>query len=146
MPPKDFYTPYAKNSMESVPFRDAEEAWFWFMAAQSARNDGARVIAGAALYPRPCEPLDILKVVDRLYRGRRLVRDHLLVLRHYGRRHMPPDMRRLKEQRAHELWTEALTRIESVLESKGIVEKRTQPHMNWVAEALVFENHILNRR
>lgn len=141
MPPKDFHTLYTGKPSGSVPFRDAEEAWFWFIAAQNARNDGARVVAGAGLYPRPCEPLDILKVLDRLYRGRRLLRDHLLVLKHYGRRYMAPDLRRTKEQRAHKLWTEALERIESVLESKGIVEKGRQPHKDWFQEALVFNNH-----
>lgn len=138
MPPKDFHIPCSKNSMESVPFRDAEEAWFWFIAAQGARNDGARVMAGAALYPRPCEPLDILKAVDRLYRARRLLRDHLLVLRHYGRRFMPPDQRRIKEQQAYDLWIEALQRIETILEAKGIVEKHKQPHANWFTQAIVL--------
>lgn len=106
---------------ETEPFDSVEEAWFWFIAAQGARNDGARFIAGAGLVPRPCEPIDILKTLDRLYRQRRLLRDHLLVLRHYGRRNMPPDSRRIKEARAHHLWVEALERLEAPLQKKGIV-------------------------
>lgn len=106
---------------EAVPFRDAEEAWFWFITAQQARNEGARITAGQGLCPRPCEPIDILKVLDGLYRQRRLLREHLLVLRHYGRRHMAPDPRRVKEARASHLWREALERMSAVLERKGII-------------------------
>jgi len=113
-------SPYALN--DTTPFESAQEAWFWFMAAQDAKNDGAKFVAGAGLYKRPCEPIDILKVLDRLHRNRRLDRDHLLVLRHYGRRHMPPDQFRAKEKRSFHVWSEALERIEKVLIAKGIVE------------------------
>ena len=108
-----------------VLFKSVEEAWFWFIAAQQARNDGARYVAGIGTIRRPCEPVDILKVLDTLYRKRRLLRDHLLVLRHYGRRYMAPDLRRVKEQRAHYIWREALDRISPILEKKGII---TQTH------------------
>ena len=104
-----------------VPFESAEETWFWFIAAQQARNDGARYIAGLGNMHRPCEPVDILKILDSLYRKRRLLRDHLLVLRHYGRRFMPPDLGRVKEQRAYYIWREALERLEPILEEKGII-------------------------
>ena len=48
------------NLEGSTPFESAQEAWFWFMAAQDAKNDGAKFVAGAGLYKRPCEPIDIL--------------------------------------------------------------------------------------
>lgn len=115
-------TPFTPGP-HTVPFESAEEAWFWFIQAQQARNDGARFTAGLGLYPRPCEPADILKVLDRLHRNRRLLMEHLLVLRHYGRRKMPPDPQRPKEMRAHTIWKEALERLEPALESKGIVVK-----------------------
>lgn len=118
-----YHLPKPQNSAPATPFTSAEEVWFWFIAAQEARNDGARFSAGAGLLSRPCEPIDILKILDRLYRNRRLLRDHLLVLRHYGRRYMAPDARRIKEVRAASLWNEAMERIESVLEDKGIVRK-----------------------
>jgi hypothetical protein len=129
----------SEKSLKTVPFKDAEEAWFWFIAAQEARLDGARFAAGQSLMPRPCEPVDILKVLDRLYRNRRLLRDHLLVLRHYGRRHMPPDERRPKEMCAFRLWHEALERIGEVLERKGIVEPPSAQHKNWIGESLRME-------
>ena len=118
------YTPRPAATAAAEPFEDAQEAWFWFIQAQQARNDGARFASGLGLVTRPCEPADILSVLNQLYRTRRLSMDHLLVLRHYGRRQMPPDAARVKELRAHDLWHEALSRIEPVLIRKGIVEEK----------------------
>ena len=134
---------YSKNKSrqgaDTVPFESATEAWFWFIAAQEAKDSGARIIAGSGLFPRPCEPVDILKAVDRLYRKRRLLRDHLLVLRHYGRRHISPDPRRRKEARAYILWEEALDRIEDVLVAKKIVQRDIhQPCTGWHNDAHVM--------
>ena len=106
-----------------VPFVDAEEAWFWFLQAQAARYDGAKVTAQKGIYPRPCEPIDIFKVVDRLYRNRCITIEHLRVLKHYGQRLMAPDAQRPREIRAHTLWSEALDKLEDVLVMKGIVQR-----------------------
>lgn len=114
------YIPISGKQQE-VPFTSVEEAWFWFVAAQRAKEDGARIKAGQALYPRPCEPSDIYKVINRLYMTRVLIMDHFKVLRHYGERQYAPDFRRIKEQRAHTLWKEAMRKIEPVLIRKGIV-------------------------
>jgi hypothetical protein len=114
-------TPPVLAGGEGVPFADPAEAWFWCMQAYQARADGARLRAGLGLVPRPCEPVDVLRVVDRLYRTRRLVRDHLKVLGHYGRRLVPPDPERTREARAHNLWAEALDRLGGALKAKGIV-------------------------
>jgi len=108
----------------AIPFIDAVEAWFWFIKAQEARNDGARYTSGLSLYPRPCEPSDILKILDRLYRNRILLRDHLLVLRHYGRRQLAPDYLRVKESIASKLWVEAFEKIEPILIEKNIVQSK----------------------
>ncbi len=125
---------------ESVPYESAEAAWFWFVMAQQARNDGARIAAGQGLYTRPCEPMDILKVAERLYRNRMLVMDHFHVLRHYGRRQYAPDVRRVKEQRAHKFWSEAMERIEPILIRKGIVEKLGGAgYQNWARDASIYE-------
>lgn len=106
-----------------VPFSSAEEAWFWYVQTQKALLDGARFTAGQSIYPRPCEPADIYRVIDRLYRNRRLKVDHLKILRHYGVRMLPPERHRVKEVRAHGLWMEAMARIEEVLIGKGIVRR-----------------------
>lgn len=103
------------------PFDSSEEAWFWFMQAREAAAAGARVLAGLGSVVRPCEPLDVLKVVDRLYRQRKLLRDHLHILAHYGKRLMAPDPERWREQRAYCLWKEAFAELTPVLRSKGIV-------------------------
>lgn len=105
----------------TTPFDSAEAAWFWFILANEARLAGARVRAGQGLYTRPCEPLDILRVTDRLHRQRRLLRDHLLVLAHYGRRQMAPDPHSRREARDHTLWREAFMALAPVLRAKGIV-------------------------
>jgi hypothetical protein len=109
------------NTGNRMLFKDAEDAWFWFIAAYEARHSGAKIVAGIGTLPRPCEPLDILRVVDRLYRQRRLFIDHLRVLNFYGKRGSPPDPRRDKEQRAYGIWHEALARIEPALQRKGIL-------------------------
>lgn len=122
---KDKKIEKAPEGTNHKPFECAEEAWFWFINAQQAKIDGARFSSGMGQASRPCEPLDILQIIDRLYRNRRLMRDHLLVLRHYGRRQMPPDSRRIKEARSAHLWREALARIEPALQNKGIVNTHT---------------------
>ena len=107
---------------DSVPFVSTEEAWFWFVQAQEARSSGARIVAGRGTVPRPCEPLDMMREVDRLYRQRKLIRDHLHVLVHYGKRLMAPDPERRLEIRASSLWREALAFLDPVLREKGIVQ------------------------
>jgi hypothetical protein len=138
MASREKYTPKIQEEREVFPFDTAEEAWFWFIQAQEALSQGARIAAGQGLLPRPCQPVDILKVLDRLYRHRLLLRDHLLVLRHYGRRLLAPDPRRVKEARAHGLWTEAFIHLATALERKGIVSPRLQPGPDWHAHALVL--------
>lgn len=111
-----------ETPMETMAFTDIEDAWFWFITAYEARHSGAKIVAGIGSLPRPCEPLDILRVVDRLYRQRRLFIDHLRVLNFYGKRGSPPDPRRPKEQKAYTIWHDALARIEPALQSKGILQ------------------------
>ena len=134
-------TAYNDNEHEgTVPFTSAEEVWFWFIDAQIAKEEGIKMMAGASLYPRPCEPVDILNILDRLYRNRKLLRDHLLILRHYGRRKMAPDPYRVKEQRAYLIWQEALDILGEVFASKGIMEDpRDVPSREWYEHAQVWE-------
>ncbi len=133
--------PKPTTDNKTQPFECAEEAWFWFILAQDAKNDGARVTAGAGLIPRPCEPADIFNVLNQLHRGRRLLMEHLLVLRHYGRRQMAPDPRRVKEVRAFHLWQEAMERMEPLLVRKGIVKPNflsvPRPSKFWAHAAIV---------
>ena len=103
------------------PFHTAEEAWFWTMAALIARRDGARIVSGAGLVARPCEPDDVVKCLDRLYRHRRIDLQHARILRIWGERGSAPDPRQPREQGDWRLWQEALTRLDWPLRVKGIV-------------------------
>lgn len=109
------------HSAPGIPFDTAEQALFWFVQAFEARNAGARVRAGMGEVPRPCEPLDIFRILDRLHRTRRLGIDHLKVMAHYARRLSRPDPGRQREARAAMLWDEGLARLEGALQAKGLV-------------------------
>src|SRR4051812_15671037 len=75
----------------SEPFRSAEEAWFWTMAALMARRDGARYTANQGRVSRPCEPDDVVKCLDGLYRRRRIDLVHARILRIWGERQAAPN-------------------------------------------------------
>ncbi|MBI0433767.1 hypothetical protein [Roseomonas sp. KE0001] len=118
------------------PFRSAEEAWIWTMAALVARRDGARIVAGAGRALRPCEPDDVVKCLDRLYRQRRIDLVHARILRIWGERGEAPNPRYAREKNDWRIWTEALRRLEWPLRMKGIVEG---PGMDLTEEAVVVE-------
>lgn len=103
------------------PFRDAEEAWLWTMAALKARCDGARFAANQGKILRPCEPDDVIKCLDRLYRQRRIDLVHARILRYWGDRQMPPNPAFARERCDWKLWREAMDRLEWPLRVKGIV-------------------------
>ncbi len=126
----------------AVPFIDAEEAWFWFLQAQAARNEGAKFVAGQGLCVRPCEPVDIFKVVDRLYRNRRISIDHINVLKHYGQRSMAPDRDRPREMRAYTLWTEALEMMGEILMNKGVVQRPVQETLHEEPQSYICEGTL----
>lgn len=113
--------PAPVSDYSCVPFDTAEEAWFWFIQAHTARAEGARIVSGAGSSVRPCEPLDILKILERLWRQRILLRDHVLVLRHYGRRLIAPDPHRTTEAKAATLWRQAMDRLEPIFVRRGII-------------------------
>jgi hypothetical protein len=103
------------------PFGSAEEAWIWTMAALRARRDGARYTANRGLTGRPCEPDDVVRCLDGLYRRRRIDLVHARILRVWGERQMPPNPAYAIEQCDFRLWREALDRLEWPLRVKGIV-------------------------
>lgn len=104
------------------PFRDAEEAWLWTMAALVARREGARFVANAGRVARPCEPDDVVKCLDTLYRRRRIDLTHARILRIWGERQAAPNPAFTSERRDWHLWREALDRLEWLLRVKGIVQ------------------------
>jgi hypothetical protein len=109
------------SGQRTQPFARAEEAWLWTMAALIARREGARYTANKGLVSRPCDPDDVVKCLDGLYRQRRIDLAHARVLRIWGERQMAPSIVVAAERHDHKLWCEALERLEWPLRVKGIV-------------------------
>jgi hypothetical protein len=103
------------------PFCNAEHAWLWTMAALIARREGARFTANKGAVTRPCDPDDVVKCLDALYRQRRIDLAHARVLRVWGERQMPPSPVVAAERQDRKLWIEVLERLEWPLRVKGIV-------------------------
>lgn len=104
-----------------MPFACAEEAWIWTMAALIARRDGARYTANQGIFTRPCEPDDVVRCLDQLYRQNRISLAHARVLRAWGERQIGPSDTIHAERHDHRLWSEALQRLEWPLRVKGII-------------------------
>jgi len=119
--PRAAHAPRYVSLAAAEPFRSAEEAWFWTMAALIARRDGARISAGKGDKLRPCEPDDVIRCLDRLYRQRRIDLIHARVLRIWGERGAAPDPRYPAERADAAQWREAMNRLEWPLRVKGIV-------------------------
>lgn len=111
--------PRTRAADRTTPFVSAQEAWFWTMEALAARRDGRR--GGIGLARRPCDPDDVIKVLDRLYRKHRIDLPHARVLRVYGERGVAPDTSHPSERADALLWLEAMRRMEWPLRVKGIV-------------------------
>ena len=114
-------TPASFSTETTQPFRSAEEAWLWTMAALMARREGARYTAGKGRVSRPCEPDDVVRCLDTLYRQRRLTLTHARILRIWGDRQASPNPEFASERTDARLWREALERLEWLLRVKGIV-------------------------
>lgn len=102
------------------PFLTVEEAWFWTIATLNARREGSRGTRVGGV-PRPCEPDDVLKCLDRLYRRRRVDLAHARVLRVWGEHQVAPNPAYPPEKADAQLWREAINALEWPLRSKGIV-------------------------
>ena len=110
----------ARFAAAGEPFHSAEEAWLWTAAALTARLDGARVAAGRGRVQRPCEPDDVVRVLDRLFASRKVTLAHARILSSWGRLQQAPDPHRLEQQADHRLWRDALALIEPSLRSRGV--------------------------
>lgn len=102
------------------PFRTAEEAWFWAFSSIAARHQGTRSRSASAR-ARPCDPDDVMKCLDALYRRRRIDLVHARILRIWGERGAAPNLAYASERCDAKLWREALDRLEWPLRVKGIV-------------------------
>lgn len=104
-----------------VPFSCAQEAWFWFMDAYTARCDGAQIVAGSGLYNRPCDPLDILNIVQRLYKRGSLNDNHIKALRRFGAQGLMPDASQKSERASAAFWEDAMVHLSFAFQQKGII-------------------------
>ncbi len=104
---------------EGEPFASTEEAWFWTMAALAARREGARG-SGQGL-KRPCEPDDVVRCLDQLYRMRRVDLQHARILRIWGERGAYPSPHDPREQSDFRFWREAIAALDGKLRARGIV-------------------------
>ena len=106
---------------EIRPFRSAEDAWLWTMAVLLARRDGA----GLAWRPdgpaRPCDPEDVIRCLDTLYRQRSIELLHVRILRIWGERQRPPRANRLSQHADWRLWHQTLGQLEWTLRARGVV-------------------------
>jgi hypothetical protein len=98
------------------PFRTAEAAWLWAMRALMARRQNQ------TYEPGPCEPDEIVRHLNRLYRQRQIDLVHARVLRIWGERQRAPKHSMLASGQADcRIWREALERLEIRLRNGGIV-------------------------
>ncbi len=105
----------------ATPFRSAEEAWLWTMASLLARRDGAGLGWRPEGILRPCDPEDITRCLDILYRERSVDLVHARILRIWGERQMAPRSDRPQQQSDWRLWNQALGQLEWALRARGIV-------------------------
>lgn len=119
---KTRYVNVPASRAETVPFQSAEEAWFWYIRCQKARDAGLRMIRGMEVTARPCMPDDIYRAVKSLAARRVIDGGHIRVMKSFGELERPPDPRCDEEAPAHALWDQALDRLAAVLKSKAIVQ------------------------
>ena len=70
---------------------------------------------------RPCEPDDVIKCLDALYRRRRIDLLHARILRIWGERQVSPNPGSQFERSDYRLWREAMECLDWPLRLKGIV-------------------------
>lgn len=118
--PRPRFVPPRVTAVEGEPFHSAEEAWFWAVRGTLCRLEGARMQPGLAAVARRCEPVDVLTMVERLYRDGRLDRGHVDVLARFGRMDRPPHGLG-SEADVTRIWEEALDRLATVLATRGLL-------------------------
>ena len=111
-----------KDRDGAAPFPSVRDAWFWTMQELTRRQGGRRREPMREDQRRPCSPDDVMKVLDRLYRERKIGLHHARVLRAYGESQVEPDAKHATERGDALIWAEAMQRMEWPLRVKGIVK------------------------
>ncbi len=102
------------------PFPNGEQAWFWTMAALESRREGTGR-GGNCATPRPCDPDDVIRALDQLYRNRRIDLVHARILRIWGERGTAPSTLHPGQASDARIWREAIDRLDAKLRARGIV-------------------------
>lgn len=110
------FLPQQKNTFR---FATPQAAWLGFMALHGIIGAESReeAVAPALLAAHQ----RILGILDEAYRGRRLLIDHLRVLRFYGLKGRPPRLWVPREARAYTLWEQGLEVLGPALVKAGYV-------------------------
>lgn len=114
----DLYHTFFDPMPGTTPFADAEAAWFWCVETSDAIHNGARLRAGMGSTPRPCEAVDIQKIVIRLNREQILNDRHIAALVRYGQRQTRPN--RMPDTH---IWQQAMNHMTPILQRKGIIAR-----------------------
>jgi hypothetical protein len=109
------------DDLAACPFRAAEEAWLWTMEILLARRDGSGLSWRPEGPPRPCDPEDVIKSLDTLYRQRNVELLHVRILRIWGERQTAPRANAPRQHSDWRLWHQALAQLEWALRARGIV-------------------------
>jgi hypothetical protein len=99
------------------PFRDTEACIIWMVQTLAAEAEGSPRKAK----PSICEPAEVVKCLDTLYRRRRIDLHHVRILRLWGHRGRAPNPANPMEKSDARSWREALDRLEWPLRSLGII-------------------------
>ena len=110
----------AASTTQARPFESPDQAWFWTMSALQARATGTSG-RGRAGTERPCDPDDVIRTLDQLYRSRRIDLLHARILRIWGERGTSPSPHYPSEARDAAIWREAMDRLGARLRARGIV-------------------------
>lgn len=100
-------------------FRDSEHLWFWFIASHEVRSDLHR---GNGTNPRPCELIDVERLVTQLYLTGRLTREQLDVMKKYGDLRRGPNQYVFAENKDAALWLSAMRILAIAARIKGWIE------------------------
>lgn len=111
--------------MSYEKFKNAEEAWFWFVKDISRTDTSLN--PESSLERRAITSQEFLSILNRLYKNRVITYDHLLVMRCYGRLGIPPNPSILKQERAHKLWQEGIKRVHDALYTRGLLHDSPKP-------------------
>ena len=104
--------------MTTRAFKSAESAFFWYVHSLDSKRH-----TGDFGNKRPCEPLDILRAIERLVRRGVIQPAQVTILRKYGMSGRAPDASKDEQKQDFNLWKAAMRAIAEELEKNGIVKK-----------------------